>query len=122
MKMLANKLKKHYNLKIDVNKIFRILSEHSIFSQIYNNTLGWNYNPKHSYCKQFELKQINKEKNIKDNIKANINIIINIIKKTYEVLFKNEHLFKKINNIILKVFKLDFNDLILNYIFLFDPG
>jgi hypothetical protein len=83
------KMKKHYGIKIDIRRLFKFLSNHTLFSQYNHNGLGWCFNSLFSYCKQYVLKYTDKEidtNNIEDLINININTYYNSLvekKKRY---------------------------------------
>ena len=49
-------LKKHYDLKVDIHKLFNTFIKSDLFEQIYSSESGYCFNPNHAYSRQWKLK------------------------------------------------------------------
>lgn len=101
-RIMLDRLKKHYKLKIDIHNLFNKIMKSDLFNQIYLSDKGWNYNDLHSYCRIFRFKNFKYNLTLINNIISNLkNTINNIIKYIYS--YKD----KKLYYIILKLLNIN---------------
>lgn len=83
-----SKLKKNYNISIDIRKLFNVIINDSIFKQYFSNTRGYCNIKGSNHCKQFLLKFKDRFLSLEGNIIYNINKYLGIVKRGKELIVK----------------------------------